>query len=106
MNIASNDGVVPTSTSNSVNGTAGVGSTYLCYDSLGFGNANVAGSCDVINGADAANKTGKCTYPSANGITTRVYYGNGFQTSYAQFTCLNPGNGSQNETESIFKAFP
>ncbi|TGN14498.1 IPT/TIG domain-containing protein [Leptospira ilyithenensis] len=106
MNIASNSGVVPTSTSNSVNGTAGVGATYLCYDSLGFGTANVPSSCDVINVADVANKTGKCTYPSASGITTRTYYGNGFQTSYAQFTCLTPGNGSQNESESIFKAFP
>ncbi|WP_411821454.1 IPT/TIG domain-containing protein [Leptospira sp. 'Mane'] len=106
MNIASNDGVVPTSTINSVNGTAGIGNNYLCYDTLGFSTANVAGSCDVINAADAANKTGKCTYPTSSGITTRTYYGNGFQTSYAQLTCLTPGNGSTNETESIFKALP
>ncbi|TGN19650.1 IPT/TIG domain-containing protein [Leptospira idonii] len=104
MSIANSDGVVATSTNNNVNSN-GAGS-YLCYDSLGTGSANVAGSCDVINAADVANRTGKCTYPSTGGITTRTYYGNGFQTSYAQFTCLTAGNGSMNESESIFKAFP
>lgn len=78
----------------------------LCYDTMGTGPA-IANNCavlmDPVIQAGFA-RTGRCTYPSDNGLTTRNYYQNGFGTAYAESTCLFPGGGSQNEAEAIFIA--
>ncbi|WP_232369371.1 hypothetical protein [Leptospira abararensis] len=78
----------------------------LCYDTMGVGPATTnhcAVLMDAVIQAGFA-RTGRCTYPSDNGLTTRNYYQNGFGTAYAESTCLFPGGGSQNEAESIFIA--
>ncbi len=76
----------------------------LCYDTMGTGPA-ISNHCGVLMDATVQAgfaRTGRCTYPGDEGLTTRNYYQNGFGTAYAQNTCLNPGGGSSNEAESIF----
>ncbi|XDD45561.1 hypothetical protein AB3N60_12700 [Leptospira sp. WS39.C2] len=74
----------------------------LCYDTMGTGPAT-ANNCDVQMSVYNPTRSGRCTYPSDQGLTTRNYYlEGGFNTTYSQNTCLNPGGGSQNEAESIF----
>ncbi|TGL13526.1 hypothetical protein [Leptospira meyeri] len=74
----------------------------LCYDTMGTGPAT-ANNCDAQMAVYSPTRSGRCTYPSDQGLTTRNYYfEGGFTTAYAQNTCLNPGGGSQNEAESIF----
>ncbi|MCW7468495.1 hypothetical protein [Leptospira kanakyensis] len=76
----------------------------LCYDTMGTGPAT-GNNCAVLMDATVQAgfaRTGRCTYPGDDGLTTRNYYQNGFGTAYAQNTCLNPGGGSSNEAESIF----
>lgn len=78
----------------------------LCYDTMGIGPAT-ANNCAVLMDATVQvgfARTGRCTYPGDEGLTTRNYYQNGFGTVYAQNTCLNPGGGSFNEAEAIFLA--
>lgn len=95
LQIANSSGVVPSSSATLYTPPS------LCYDTMGTGPAT-GNTCAVLQAAYT--RTGRCTYPSDNGLTTRNYYSNGFATGYAQFTCLNPGNGSSNEAESIFLA--
>ncbi|WP_039938085.1 hypothetical protein [Leptospira terpstrae] len=76
----------------------------LCYDTMGIGPAT-GNNCDAQMAVYSPTRSGRCTYPSDQGLTTRNYYlEGGFDTAYAQSTCLNPGGGSQNEAESIFIA--
>ncbi|MDF3820466.1 hypothetical protein P3G55_11170 [Leptospira sp. 96542] len=83
----------------------------LCYDTMGTGPAT-GNTCAVLQANNIANagwaRTGRCTYPSDGGLTTRNYYFKSgipsFSTPNAENTCLNPGNGSSNEAESIFIA--
>ncbi|TGK42441.1 hypothetical protein [Leptospira andrefontaineae] len=85
-------------------------SSALCYEKLGGGNTYVgpAHDCNGLN-SGSMTRSGRCTYPSDQGITTRNYYisppggGPGFLTSYAEFTCTVPGNGSTNEADAIFE---
>ncbi|PJZ76967.1 hypothetical protein [Leptospira neocaledonica] len=85
-------------------------SSALCYEKLG-GGITYVGPTQDCNGLNSASmtRTGRCTYPSDDGITTRNYYisppggGPGFTTSYAEFTCTVPGNGSYNEADAIFE---
>ncbi|TGL57665.1 hypothetical protein [Leptospira sarikeiensis] len=85
-------------------------SSALCYERLGAGSTYVGAShdCNGLNSASMT-RTGRCTYPGNEGITTRSYYisppggGPGFNTSYAEQTCTVPGNGSYNEADAIFE---
>ncbi|PJZ44571.1 hypothetical protein [Leptospira brenneri] len=95
LQIANSSGVVPSSSATLYTPPS------LCYDTLGTGPAT-GNTCAVLQAAYT--RTGRCTYPSDDGLTTRNYYNNGFTSGYAQFTCLNAGNGSQNEAESVFLA--
>lgn len=95
-----NAGVVATSSATLYNPPS------LCYDTMGSGPATST-TCPILMATvlgQGHTRTGRCTYPSDSGLTTRNYYSNGFGTMYAQSTCLNPGGGSQNEAESIFLA--
>ncbi|MDV6236571.1 IPT/TIG domain-containing protein [Leptospira ellisii] len=99
----SDGAVVPTATTNIVD------SQRLCYDTLG-GNpvANIAAGCTTVNPPANPNmtRTGRCTYPSENGLTTRSYYistdGYGFTTPYAEATCTQAGLGSYNTDQAIY----
>ncbi|TGM26737.1 hypothetical protein [Leptospira levettii] len=74
----------------------------LCYDTMGLGPAT-ANNCDAQMAVYNPTRSGRCTYPGDQGLTTRNYYDEGgFSTAYSENTCLNPGGGSQNEAESIF----
>ncbi len=81
----------------------------LCYEFLSGGSTPTASNCyDQNNGNANYTRTGRCTYPSAGGLTTRSYYirmsdGFGFTTGYAQATCTIPGGGSYNEADAIFE---
>lgn len=95
-----NSGVVPSSSATLYTPPS------LCYDTMGTGPATTNTCAVLMNDTVQAGfaRTGRCTYPSDNGLTTRNYYQNGFGTAYAESTCLFPGGGSQNEAESIFIA--
>lgn len=101
INIA-NGQVAPASTSNEA------GSYARCYDFQGSGPiANLAAGCAALN-ATGYTLTGRCTFPSASGITTRHYYvpdggGPGFDPFYAETTCTQAGFGSSNEDKAIFQ---
>lgn len=74
----------------------------LCYDTMGTG-PTTTNNCDVQMAVYNPTRSGRCTYPGDQGLTTRNYYAEGgFSTAYSENTCLNPGGGSQNEAESIF----
>lgn len=75
----------------------------LCYDTMGTGPATT-NNCVAIMAVHSPTRSGRCTYPGDQGLTTRNYYSGpgGFTTAYSESTCLNPGGGSQNEAESIF----
>lgn len=76
----------------------------LCYDTMGTGPAT-GNNCDAQMAVYSPTRSGRCTYPTDQGLTTRNYYlEGGFDTAYAENTCLFPGGGSQNEAESIFIA--
>ena len=86
------------------------GSQSRCYDIAGSGDvSNVPGSCEALNGT--GNRTGRCTYPSNQGIITRSYYitcdanfiCTGFDPEYAETTCLQPGYDSPNPDQAIFQ---
>ncbi|TGL75670.1 hypothetical protein [Leptospira jelokensis] len=97
-----NAGVVPTSSAKLTYD----GYPYnLCYDTMGTG-PTTANDCVAIMAVHSPTRSGRCTYPGDQGLTTRNYYSGlgGFTTAYSQDTCLNPGGGSQNEAESIFLA--
>ncbi|TGK28803.1 hypothetical protein EHQ12_06550 [Leptospira gomenensis] len=99
----SDGAIVPALTSNFVD------TQRLCYDILGSSSiANIAAGCETVNPPADPNmtRTGRCTYPSENGLTTRSYYrdtvGFGFSTPYAEATCTQPGLGSYNTDQAIF----
>lgn len=103
LNIA-NGAVQPASTFNEY------GSQSRCYDFAGTGDvSNSAGGCQAQNGT--AGRTGRCTYPSNQGIVTRSYYitcdenffCTGFDPEYAETTCLQPGYDSPNPDQAIFE---
>ncbi|MBM9589945.1 hypothetical protein JWG41_05775 [Leptospira sp. 201903075] len=75
----------------------------LCYDTMGTGPAT-ADTCAVQMAVYSPTRTGRCTYPGDNGLTTRNYYAEGGFANQTtnQTGCLNPGGGSSNEAEAIF----
>ncbi|MBM9501434.1 IPT/TIG domain-containing protein [Leptospira sp. 201903071] len=97
-----NGQITPTSTFNEID------SQRRCYDYMGTGTtANAAAGCNSVNAAAiAAGRTGRCTYPSASGLTTRSYYsidGFGFTPDYAEQTCTQEGFDSPNPSKAIFQ---
>lgn len=98
-----NGQITPTSTFNEID------SQRRCYDFMGTGTtAKVASGCNSVNAAYiATNRTGRCTYPSASGLTTRSYYsidGFGFDPGYAEQTCTQEGFDSPNPSKAIFQS--
>ncbi|EPG73703.1 hypothetical protein LEP1GSC058_4017 [Leptospira fainei serovar Hurstbridge str. BUT 6] len=83
-----------------------------CYDYMATGTSQGTGCADV-NAAHLADRTGRCTFPTSQGIFTRSYYlfysaqyGGmyGFTASYAQTTCTQPGYDSPNPDKAIFES--
>lgn len=100
---AANGVITPNSTFNEY------ASFQRCYDFLGSGAAaNPAGGCANVNSGTF--KTGYCTYPTNTGIATRHYYlicdasfqCQGFNPTYAEQTCTQPGFDSPNPAFAIF----
>ncbi|MGJ4747819.1 hypothetical protein ACQV5M_15775 [Leptospira sp. SA-E8] len=80
-----------------------------CYDTLAGGTTYVGAShdCNGLNGGSFT-RSGRCTYPTDGGITTRSYYTSGtgfggFDPYYAETTCTVAGYGSYNESEAIYE---
>ncbi|AOP34667.1 hypothetical protein A0128_12875 [Leptospira tipperaryensis] len=98
-----NGAITPVSTSNEID------TQRRCYDFMGTGTtSNVANGCASVNAAEIANRTGRCTYPSSSGLTTRSYYsigGFGFDPFYAEQTCTQDGFDSPNPSKAIFQSF-
>ncbi|MBM9578813.1 IPT/TIG domain-containing protein [Leptospira sp. 201903070] len=98
-----NGQITPASTFNEID------SQRRCYDYMGTGTtANVAAGCNTVNAASiATGRTGRCTYPSSSGLTTRSYYsidGFGFDPMYAEQTCTQEGFDSPNPSKAIFQS--
>ncbi|EQA45366.1 putative lipoprotein [Leptospira broomii serovar Hurstbridge str. 5399] len=77
-----------------------------CYDFMATGTSQGTGCADV-NAAHLADRTGRCTFPTSQGISTRSYYSfglYGFDPSYAQTTCTQPGYSSPNPDKAIFES--
>ncbi|WP_241547930.1 hypothetical protein [Leptospira stimsonii] len=99
-----NGQITPTSTLNEID------SQRRCYDFMGTGTtATTSSGCNSVNAAYiATSRTGRCTFPSASGLTTRSYYsidGFGFDPGYAEQTCTQEGFDSPNPNKAIFQSF-
>ncbi|TGK79175.1 hypothetical protein EHQ24_16650 [Leptospira noumeaensis] len=75
----------------------------LCYDTMGTGPAT-GNNCLAQMAVYSPTRTGRCTYPGDEGLTTRNYYAEGgFANQTTNLNgCLFPGGGSYNEAEAIF----